>query len=270
MGSLWTEDDASSKRKIIALWASPRTLSTPFERFFLERNDTIVFHEPFFSACYYSEQRITRRPLPLDISSEKRAQNYPQTMKLLLQDDKKPISFFKDMAFYSNEYLMKNCPEFFSQVINTFIIRDPRNTLISHYNISPDIEKYQEEMGFKEQLALFKYVTEILKQPAIVVDAALFCKNPHSVVKQYCKMVDIAFDASSVQWEMGKKFAQWADWGDWHSDVENSQGIYPVMPVETIKGSSIPLWLSACINEMEPLYLDMRKYAIAPEIESNG
>src|SRR3712207_7439034 len=37
----------------IALWAVPRSLSTAFERVFVERDDLEVLHEPFSAAYYY-------------------------------------------------------------------------------------------------------------------------------------------------------------------------------------------------------------------------
>ena len=42
----------TDKVKPIALWAVPRSISTAFERVFVERDDFEVLHEPF-SASYY-------------------------------------------------------------------------------------------------------------------------------------------------------------------------------------------------------------------------
>ena len=44
----------------VALWAVPRSISTAFERVFVERGDFEVFHEPF-SAYYYSTERQSDR-----------------------------------------------------------------------------------------------------------------------------------------------------------------------------------------------------------------
>jgi hypothetical protein len=41
-----------TQSKPVALWAVPRSISTAFERVFVERDDFEVLHEPF-SASYY-------------------------------------------------------------------------------------------------------------------------------------------------------------------------------------------------------------------------
>ena len=41
--------------KPVALWAVPRSISTAFERVFVERDDFEVLHEPFSAAYYYGE-----------------------------------------------------------------------------------------------------------------------------------------------------------------------------------------------------------------------
>ena len=47
--------------KPIALWAAPRSISTAFERIFVEREDFEVYHEPFAASYYFSEQRRSDR-----------------------------------------------------------------------------------------------------------------------------------------------------------------------------------------------------------------
>ncbi len=47
-----------SQKKPVALWAMPRSISTPFERVFVERDYFEVLHEPF-SASYVPEDTST-------------------------------------------------------------------------------------------------------------------------------------------------------------------------------------------------------------------
>src|SRR5215216_5749512 len=47
--------------KPVALWAVPRSISTAFERVFVERGDFKVFHEPFSASYYYSTERRSNR-----------------------------------------------------------------------------------------------------------------------------------------------------------------------------------------------------------------
>jgi hypothetical protein len=47
--------------KPVALWAVPRSISTAFERVFVERDDFEVLHEPFSDAYYYGPDRLSDR-----------------------------------------------------------------------------------------------------------------------------------------------------------------------------------------------------------------
>ena len=51
----------ASDNKPVALWAVPRSISTAFERVFVERDDFEVLHEPFSAAYYYGEDRPSDR-----------------------------------------------------------------------------------------------------------------------------------------------------------------------------------------------------------------
>jgi len=48
-------------KKILALWALPRSTSTAFETMMRQRGDFLVFHEPFVPCFYYSEERKSDR-----------------------------------------------------------------------------------------------------------------------------------------------------------------------------------------------------------------
>ena len=50
-----------TNHKPIALWSVPRSLSTAFERVFVERGDFEVLHEPFSASYYYSTERRSDR-----------------------------------------------------------------------------------------------------------------------------------------------------------------------------------------------------------------
>lgn len=49
------------REKPIALWSVPRSISTAFERVFVERGDSEVLHEPFSAAYYHGEGRSSDR-----------------------------------------------------------------------------------------------------------------------------------------------------------------------------------------------------------------
>src|SRR5215204_6081903 len=50
-----------TQNKPVALWAVPRSISTAFERVFVERDDFEVLHEPFSASYYYGADRQSDR-----------------------------------------------------------------------------------------------------------------------------------------------------------------------------------------------------------------
>ena len=52
--------------KILALWATPRSTSTAFERVMSNRGDLTCLHEPFSEAFYYGEDRRNDRYFKAD------------------------------------------------------------------------------------------------------------------------------------------------------------------------------------------------------------
>jgi hypothetical protein len=44
--------------KIVFLWSHVRSISTAFERAFMQRQDYVSFHEPFGEPAYFGPERI--------------------------------------------------------------------------------------------------------------------------------------------------------------------------------------------------------------------
>src|SRR5919202_2484698 len=120
-----------AQAKPIALWAVPRSLSTAFERVFVERDDLEVLHEPFSASYYYGEDRLSARYS--DVEPEA-GHNYERVLADVLKPREKRV-FVKDMAYHAKGLLS---PEFASNFVNTFIIRDPKYVIASLHKMWPD------------------------------------------------------------------------------------------------------------------------------------
>ena len=70
------------ENKPVALWAVPRSISTAFERVFVERDDFEVLHEPFSASYYYSEDRLSDRYSDVEPSAE---HNYERVLERILE-----------------------------------------------------------------------------------------------------------------------------------------------------------------------------------------
>src|SRR3954451_2354764 len=83
----------TDRSKPIALWAVPRSISTAFERVFVEREDFEVLHEPFSAAYYYGEDRISDRYADVEPKAE---YSYENVLAEVLRPRAERV-FVKDM-----------------------------------------------------------------------------------------------------------------------------------------------------------------------------
>ncbi|MEW6637362.1 MAG: sulfotransferase family protein, partial [Actinomycetota bacterium] len=230
-------------RKPIALWAVPRTLSTAFERVFVERGDFEVLHEPFSVAYYYGEDRPSDR---YSDEPPKPEQSYERVLAEVLKPRKRRV-FLKDMAYQAEPLLS---PEFISNFVNTFILRDPKYVLVSLYKMWPDFTLA--ETGYEALYRVFKLATEAGEQP-VVVDAMRFSEEPERVLSVYCERVGIPFRPEGLSWQPAE-IERWKNWEGWHEEAQRSTGIRPA----TRRDPELPERLHEAYEHCLPYY-----YALA-------
>ncbi len=239
--------DHEPSSKPVALWAVPRSISTAFERVFVERDDFEVFHEPFSASYYYSEDRLSDRyadakPQPED--------NYEKVMGRILEPREKRV-FVKDMAYYVRPLMS---PEFASNFVNTFIVRDPKYVLTSLYKMWPDFTF--EETGYEDLYRLFRQVKQGSGE-TVVVDAMTFSENPAGVLSAYCDRLGVPFQADSLSWEK-KEVREWEMWDGWHDQAEQSTGIQRAER----KDPELPEELLEVYEKCLPAYYELAAHAI--------
>lgn len=235
-----------SQDKPVALWSVPRSISTAFERVFVERDDFEVFHEPFGESYYYSEERLSDRysdeePRPED--------NYENVLARLLKPHENRV-FVKDMAYHTKPLID---PEFVSHFRNTFIIRDPKYVIASLSRMWPDFTL--EETGFEQLYRLFRYATEA--EEVVVVDAMTFSENPVGVLAAYCEHLEIPFRTDDLSWQPGE-VREWENWEGWHEEAQQSSGIKPAER----KDPELPLELQEAYEYCLPYYYQLAARAI--------
>jgi hypothetical protein len=218
----------ASDNKPVALWAVPRSISTAFERVFVERDDFEVLHEPFSASYYYGEDRLSDRYADVEPRAEN---NYERVLESVLAPRKWRV-FVKDMAYHAKGVISSS---FAANFANTFIIRDPKYVIASMYKMWPDFTL--EETGFEQIYNLFRYATEVNGEDVVVVDAMTFSENPAGVLAAYCEQLGVAFDPRSLSWE-SREVSRWDNWDGWHEAAQQSTGIKraerrdPVLPDE--------------------------------------
>ncbi len=230
--------------KPVALWAVPRSVSTPLERVFVERGDFKVFHEPFSVSYYYSPERRSER---FATAETKQEYGYGEILDLMLRVEEKPV-YFKDMAYHVAGPMSG---EFVSRFTNTFIIRNPAPVIASLSRFWPDFTL--EETGYEQQHRLFELAVENGEDPA-VVDAADLTADPEGTIRAYCEKLGVAFMPESLSWEPGD-VPEWEMWTEWHEEVQDSTGIKS-QPLEddTEVPASLESVYERCLSFYEELH----------------
>ena len=150
---------------------------------------------------------------------------------------------------------------------NTFLIRDPKQTLVSFYKMWPDFTF--EESGHEQLYRLFQCVVEAGQEP-IVVDAAEFSANTEGMIAAYCDKLGIPFDPEALSWEE-REVPEWQLWEEWHTDAQDSTGIeeLPQKEVELPRGAARDL-RDACLPYYEELHALRLRPAEDPEDPKKG
>jgi sulfotransferase family protein len=232
-----------ASEKPIALWAVPRSLSTAFERVFVERDDFEVLHEPFSASYYYSQDRLSDRYSDVEPDA---LYNYENVLEDILKPRDKRV-FLKDMPHHARDLLN---PEFASSFVNTFIIRDPKYVVASLHKMWPDFTL--EETGFEHVYDLFRYATEANGEEAVVVDAMSFSENPAGILAAYCERLGIPFDRGSLSWE-SREVEEWEMWDEWHDEAQQSTGIKPAERKDPTLSRDLQYVYDYCLPYYYPL-----------------
>jgi len=109
--------------------------------------------------------------------------------------------------------------------VNVFLIRTPVEVAASYARTRPNLSL--EDLGFPQQWALYKLVTEQWRQPAIILDARDVLTYPRDALRHLCTACGIPFSDRMLSWRPGPRDTDgvWAK--HWYASVEASTGFQP-------------------------------------------
>ncbi|MGV9376275.1 sulfotransferase-like domain-containing protein [Nonomuraea sp. NPDC003707] len=207
----------SAAPKPILLWAVPRSRSTAFLRIMLERGDLEVVHEPFSYLQVDGHFELTGR----------RVTSAVELLDAMLEVNAGGRRVFaKDTSDYTYAPLLED-GRLFSDVINTFMIREPRSAIASHYAMNP--EATQDEYGFEYLHAIFDAVRSATGEVPLVIDGDDLVADPEATVRAYCERVGLEFMPEAMCWDPGRQ-ANWQRTDRWHAEVAESSGLVAKTP----------------------------------------
>ncbi len=110
----------------------------------------------------------------------------------------KPIFFQKHMTHHLLPQIDR---AWLSQLTNCFLIRDPREVIVSYLrkNRDPTVE----DLGYPQQVEIFQFVRQQHGDVPPVLDARDVLENPRRMLSLLCDRVGLAFDDCMLSWPPG-------------------------------------------------------------------
>jgi hypothetical protein len=235
----------------LALWSAPRSMSTAFFRMMAERDEFTLVHEPF------SELAAGR---PATVGEQKLA-NAAELIEFLWQQER-PV-FFKDTTEYRHVDLFDDHPGL-AKMTHTFLIRDPRRVIDSHYAMNADVTR--DEIGFEYLYEIFLAAQAQSGTTPIVVDADELLLDPPAMVAAYCDRLGLAERPDALTWTPGGR-NEWGATSKWHQDAAASAAFKPserTYDVTTENNETLAGYLAY----QQPFYDRLRAFRLIPTRES--
>lgn len=213
---------------IIALWSHPRSMSTAFERIMRARGDLDCLHEPFMYDYYIN--RSTRQMPHFDAMDE-HPRSYDAIRGMILARAEAGPVFFKDMSYYVMPHVLAD-ETFFTRVTHSFLIRDPRASILSYAKLDPDM--LLEEIGLEAQWRHAEAVAARTGKPPVVVRSEAVQADPAGQMHRYWQAVGLADRPEALHWTDPAP-ADWQQVQGWHGDAMSTTTIRPITPEETAR-----------------------------------
>jgi hypothetical protein len=232
----------------LALWATPRTVSTAFDKMMRVRGDHVVLTEPFSAAWYHGPERRSTRFGEVEPDA-----TFDAVLTEVLTVAARDPVFVKDMAYHLGPLLR---PDVLGRFHSSFLVRDPAWAIPSLLRKWPDAGEV--EAGYGAQLRCYRICRDLAEDPPVVIDSDDLRADPPGVVGRWCDAVGIPRRPDALSWEAGSP-PEWARWSDWFESAAVSTGFLPPEP-----GDPPPVTNDAAelIARCRPAYEELRAATI--------
>lgn len=202
-------------KKIIGLWAHPRSLSTAFERMMMQRGDFHVVHEPFNSLF---DEGVVNLISPY--GDKITLTTSDEIITSIVEWAEFHNIFIKDTFEHNYEGLL-NRVDFLKKIQHTFIVREPEKTINSHYALNNNVTI--KELGYQNLIDFMDHLKKNDIDVKAIVEADQLLADPITVVEEYCKSIDSEFIEEAMSWQASKR-KEWERSEKWHVDAQHSNG----------------------------------------------
>jgi len=204
------------------MWSGPRNISTAMMRAWGNRADTAVIDEPFYA--YYLKRTGKKHPGAAEII----AGGETDWRKIVAHLTREPIRSGKRIYFQkqmTHHLLPEVGREWIVDLTNCFLIRDPREVILSYIKKNPEPELV--DLGFVQQSELFEFMRARTNSIPPIVDARDVLEYPERTLRLLCDAVGVEFDKAMLSWPPGLRDSDgiWAKY--WYDDVARSTSFQP-------------------------------------------
>ena len=200
------------------MWSGPRNISTAMMRSWESRSDTFVVDEPFYP--HYLSKTNIDHPGRNEIINNGEIDD-KKVSNSLITDTKSGCSVHYQKHI-THHLLPSVNRDWMSNVINCFLIRDPKDVIISYSKVHSDLNMHL--LGLNEQYEIFNYVKDVTGEIPPVIDSKDVLQNPRHTLENLCNRIGVLFSEEMLSWSKGKRLTDgiWAKY--WYKNVINSTG----------------------------------------------
>jgi len=236
------------------MWSGPRNISTALMRAWENRPDTVVHDEPFY-AHFLAETGIDHPGREEIIAADETDwQRVAEKMASAPLPDGKTIYYQKQMTHHMLDHIDL---AWLGDVTNCFLLRTPGEVINSYIKVRPNVTLF--DIGFAQQLRIFRLVREATGQIPPVIDSRDVLENPRRTLTLLCDAVGVPFDERMLAWPAGPRPSDgvWAKY--WYGAVEASTGFAPYWS----KNSAVPKHLAGVLAEAAEIYAELYQFRLS-------
>ena len=198
------------------MWSGPRNISTAMMRSWGNRPDTFVCDEPFYAHYLHATGRAHPGAEEVIATGETDWRKVIETLTGEVPGGKR--------IFYQKQMTHHLLPEidrgWLGAVTNCFLIRDPREVIVSY--IKKNNDPALEDIGFVQQAEVFDWVRAHTGAIPAVIDARDVLDDPGKILRLLCDAVGVEFADAMLSWAPGLRETDgiWAK--HWYGEVATS------------------------------------------------